>query len=496
MNTYQRPLPTPARLPSAVAATLPAMALIAFFLSGTALAQSNLDTRARIDLPNAPAPATQTGQPQNKSGATQPLQQRNTNPNPRGATGTPTSITPTPAQVGAQAQAGGLRPADLNNQGLVRDTASMDLLNSTQGQQNSQAQGNYGNLDRATSLPQGTIQRAWDRPAATPGQVAPGVVQFTWHPHLIMQIRVRDFMVTEIILPEWEAATDVYAGDATAIEATDMRKNVVAVRPIAAGIDTTLTIIGQSGNVYKFYVRSDGFNGAAIADLTVLVAASRGGRSFGGAQLAPGPQSNATAPGANPSPSPDAIPRNGFVRNASAMTGGITGTPAPALQTAALTGHTADYLRSINVRPEQVTFPYRMFERSPGDREIAPDRVFTDGVWTYLDYGTRGETVRRPVVYAVIDGVDSMVNTRTIGDRQQILVIEVTGTDFTLRNGQKVVCLTIERPDSPRTRNIEPVLSPAPPRADQTMYEKFFGSPKQAQAPGEIRPALDGTKQQ
>jgi hypothetical protein len=40
----------------------------------------------------------------------------------------------------------------------------------------------------------------------------------------------------------------------------------------------------------------------------------------------------------------------------------------------------------------------------------------------------------------LVDGVDTMVNTRTAGLRGNILIAEAVG-DFTLRNGNRIVCV-------------------------------------------------------
>ena len=67
-----------------------------------------------------------------------------------------------------------------------------------------------------------------------------------------------------------------------------------------------------------------------------------------------------------------------------------------------------------------------------GDKSISPSRVFTDGVFTWFDFGDRWDSSDLPAVYRVMDGVDTPVNTRIKGS---MLVAEASGA-FTLRNGQ------------------------------------------------------------
>jgi type IV secretory pathway VirB9-like protein len=82
----------------------------------------------------------------------------------------------------------------------------------------------------------------------------------------------------------------------------------------------------------------------------------------------------------------------------------------------------------------------RMFARNEADTDIAPERIFEDGIFTYFDFGDRSDSIARPVVHHLVDGVDTAVNTRTAGARGNILIAEAVG-DFSLRNGNRVVCV-------------------------------------------------------
>jgi type IV secretory pathway VirB9-like protein len=81
-----------------------------------------------------------------------------------------------------------------------------------------------------------------------------------------------------------------------------------------------------------------------------------------------------------------------------------------------------------------------MFEVNEGDRTIAPDYVYSDGVFTYFHFGTRAREIDLPVVFRVVDGVETRVNTRTAGRFGEVLIAEARG-DFTLRAGARAVCI-------------------------------------------------------
>jgi len=307
-----------------------------------------------------------------------------------------------------------------------------------------QSRGDFGELPRSTGIPLGMTQDAWTRPFQNmaPGQTAPGVVRFQWSPDLVMPIRLRDFMNTSIILPEWERVEDVYIGESYFMQAAIARPNVVLLRSSQSGIDSTVTILGASGNLYTFYVRSEAFNTRRITDVQVFVQAPA---QAGGSQWFRG--SNTAAPmtaGQASSGGTSAAPAQTPPDRLAAVSGGL-GQPVP--------GPTADGRVAPGGAPisqgdagdmlvprDRMIFDMEMFEVAEGDRVIAPDYVYSDGVFTYFHFGTRAREIDLPVVFRVVDGVETRVNTRTAGRFGEVLIAEARG-DFTLRAGARAVCV-------------------------------------------------------
>lgn len=284
-----------------------------------------------------------------------------------------------------------------------------------------QAQGNYGTMDRSLSVPMGTTQDAWNSPYKNmaQGQSAPGVVRFRWSQELQMPIRMREFMVTMIVLPDFEDVKDIYLGESMYFEAMKVRGNTVALRVAQAGIDTNLNILGSSGNLYSFYLRAEGYNTKSITDMTVFVDAApvNPGVWFKGSQTDQSSQlkSNTVQP----------------VQQMAATQQGSGQAEPGAVQGSNL------YIPSLDLK-----FVHKMYEVHPGDRAIAPEYVATDGRWTYFWYGDKAGMVDRPVVYRLVDGVEERVATRVIGAKGETLVAEAVG-EFVLRNGQKTVCIKV-----------------------------------------------------
>lgn len=72
-----------------------------------------------------------------------------------------------------------------------------------------------------------------------------------------------------------------------------------------------------------------------------------------------------------------------------------------------------------------------------GSENIAPIKVFDDGVFTYLEFGD--ENYELPAIYMVdSSGYEAMVNYRIV---EKYVVIEQIGSQFTLRSGADVVCV-------------------------------------------------------
>ena len=266
--------------------------------------------------------------------------------------------------------------------------------------------GDYGELLRRPSVPLGEVQRAWDRSAETDGLYRVG-----YSPDRIIKIRVRRLMTTTIVFPEWEEIGDIYLGDPHVFRAERTKPHVVVVDTQFAGADTSLTLTGEaSGNVYAFYLRAEDIASKTVPDVVVRVAADPPVKHRRLA-LMTGDEVNGA----------EAIP---------AVLNGETQSLLPDRETGL---NDPDFAEEIPVDLSKVSFKFSM----AGDSSIAPERVFSDGLFTYLDFGERWDASDLPAVYRVVDEVDTPVNVRYSG---HMIVVEATGS-LTLRNGFRYVCV-------------------------------------------------------
>jgi ComB9 competence protein len=291
------------------------------------------------------------------------------------------------------------------------------LIETTARQIEAQSRGDYGAMERWTQLPpgvvpSGSINRQFDHPSAARGQVQPFVVRFAWDPMLVMQLRTPVNLGTRIYLPDWERVQEpIWNTKPWSFEVARIAPSKLMVVGHAAGDDTMVTVVGASGNTYTFYVRAEGFNATTAPDAIAVVEASLPG---------PGPGNLAPRSSA-PMSSPLSLVPSSLAPNASFQA----------------------------LAAEPLDFSYRWYVRNDADRDIAPERIFRLGPYTYFDFGARAETMTKPAIYTVVDGVETLANVETKGERGQLIRVDTVESDFALKSGDRTVCVKYERAARP-----------------------------------------------
>ena len=298
------------------------------------------------------------------------------------------------------------------------------------------------NLSYLTSL--GMQQKAWNDPMQHlgEGQLKPGYSRYVWTPDVVLPIRLREGMMTLINLPAWELIEKVHIGSPESFGGEIAAPNslLLYADPTYIGVDSNLIIFGRSGNRYVFYLRSETYNTDRITNsvVDVLVGpkytpASAGGSlniSNGASVTAGGSGLQGNAPG-----------WSGVGGNS--LTAGGTQSPNIGLNTAG--NAPKNWLESIPVDPEKFRFDIDVFIPNPEDIDIAPERVWRDEIFTYIDLGPKAlNMTQRPIVNLIVQGSEVPVGSRARGPYSRLIVVEGIG-DMILRNGQKVVCLKLRR---------------------------------------------------
>ncbi|MBR7158675.1 MAG: TrbG/VirB9 family P-type conjugative transfer protein [Alphaproteobacteria bacterium] len=309
------------------------------------------------------------------------------------------------------------------------DPTTMDKIDSMI----EQSSGSYPPLDVNFMTSRGMLQKAWSEPMKNmgEGQTSPGYSRYSWAPEKVLPVRLRESMATLINFPAWEVIDSIWIGDTSSFvgEFPSPNSLLLFTQPGMIGVDSNLIVFGRSGNRYAFYLRSEGYNTDritnAVVDVIVPNAPSGSGVTGGVSSNTPGWVSGMRGSGMNP-----AIPGNSL-------------NPSAALNVAS--NAPKNWLEGIPTNPEKFRFDIEVYLPNPNDIDIAPERVWHDEIFTYIDFGPKAlAMLERPIVNLIVQDSEVPVGFRTRGPNGRLIIVEAVG-DMVLRNGQKIVCLKLRK---------------------------------------------------
>ena len=320
----------------------------------------------------------------------------------------------------------------------VSDLYAQATVNSLDQQAN-QSQGQYQpmNMDYMGMGSLGMTQSAWLDPLQNlgEGQSKPAYSKYYWSPELVLPVRLRTGMLTLINFPEWELLENVYIGDRSAFYGEITGPNTLLLYPAegstTVGVDTNVMVFGRSGNKYVFYVRSEGVNTERLTNSVIDIEVVDGqkksaGSGSGGSGV--GSRLNAS-------------------NYSNAGNKSVDSTFTRRLQK-------EDWIQSIPLDPTQMKFDIEVYVPNPEDVVIAPERVWRDDIFTYIDLGEKALSMtQRPIVTLIVERVETPVGFRAKGPNNRLIVVEGIG-DMVLRNGKRIVCLKLRRSDDAGMYNI------------------------------------------
>ena len=328
--------------------------------------------------------------------------------------------------------------AAFSQQMLPMDTEAAQLEDAM-----AQTAGEFDQMDLGYIHSLGMQQKAWNDPLSHmgEGQIKPGYSRYNWSPDVVLPIRLREGMMTLINLPAWELIEKVHIGSPESFGGEIAAPNslLLYADPSYIGVDCNMIVFGRSGNRYVFYLRSETYNTDKITQsvVDVLVGPRFTPADVGGSL---GQYNGASVTMSSASASGFSAP--GWSGNGTLAPGGRQN-PQIGLNTAS-TGP-KDWLASIPMDPESFRFDIDMYLPNPSDIDIAPDNVWRDNIFTYIDLGPKALTMtQRPIVNLIVEDTEVPVGFRTRGPNSRLIVVEGIG-DLVLRNGKKVICLKLRR---------------------------------------------------
>ena len=294
-----------------------------------------------------------------------------------------------------------------------------------------QSAGEFDQVDLSYIHTLGMQQKAWNNPMEHlgEGQTKPGYSRYNWMPDTVLPLRLREGMMTLVNLPAWELIEKVHIGSPESFGGEIVAPNslLLYADPNYIGVDSNMIIFGRSGNRYVFYLRSETFNTDKITQSVVDVLV--------------GPRWTPVSAGGQMG---DTKGASSMAASSSAGLSSVSGMTNPVGATT-VGGEPQDWLKTIPMDPESIRFDLDMFLPNPDDVDIAPDNIWRDNIFTYIDFGPKALTMtQRPVVSKLEQDVEVPVAQRTRGPNSRLIVVEAIG-DLVLRNGRKLICIKLRR---------------------------------------------------
>ena len=258
---------------------------------------------------------------------------------------------------------------------------------------------------------------AWDYPTANmaAGSSKPGYAQLQWSAGNVLPLKLRAGMATMVTLPNGEQISDVIVGDSSLFNVeTTQGSGTMFIQPNGSnqGRDTNMIVRGKSGNTYLFYLRGEPTNTDQVTYSQVDVVLD----------------------GNNTLPMVGATTTSGSMNS-------IFAKKSTASTTVGVDGEDYGWIKSMKIDPSEFRFDLDIFVPNPDDYVIAPERVWRDRIFTYIDFGDKVISMtQRPVVSLLVEGGESPVGFRTDGEDGRLLIVEAVG-DMILRSGQRIVCI-------------------------------------------------------
>ena len=301
-----------------------------------------------------------------------------------------------------------------------------------------QSQGQYMpmNMGYAGFNSLGMIQSAWLDPMQNlgEGQSKPAYSKYYWSPDLVLPIRLREGMMTLINFPNWELIEDIYIGDNATFDGQISGPNTLLLYPrkgANVGVDTNVIVFGRSGNKYVFYVKSEGVNTERLTNSIIDIDVIDGPSGSGGAGAASARMSS--------------MGGGLGVKASHYNRGGSSGMSVDSTFTKRF--QMADWIKNIPLDPSKFRFDIEVYVPNPDDVVIAPERVWRDDIFTYIDLGEKAlNMTQRPIVTLIVERIEVPVGFRTKGPNNRLIIVEGIG-DMVMRNGKRIVCLKMRRSD-------------------------------------------------
>lgn len=245
------------------------------------------------------------------------------------------------------------------------------------------------------------------------------------------KIRTRANMTTTFIFDNDKIASATL-GDSIGFELKELGtnkydlSNIITIKPKLVGIDTNLTIIGESGNVYTFYVFSTDYKNRRNPAFLVFISETRKVGKIKVENLEEKAKKE----------------QEKIFQKLIAQNNSDPNIIEEETENEIIIG---DTINKIKIKKNEIVRGYMQYPKrnwygkvSKESIKLQAKEIFHDKKWTYFKFDRELATSKFPAIFRVIDGYDNPMNSRIVGD---YLIVETIADKWTMRIGDEWVCV-------------------------------------------------------
>ncbi|GAA9997377.1 hypothetical protein VN1064_07190 [Helicobacter pylori] len=242
------------------------------------------------------------------------------------------------------------------------------------------------------------------------------------------KIRLRYAMATLLFFSK--PISDFVLGDKVGFDAKILESNdrILLIKPLQIGVDSNISVIDNEGKIFSFYVFSTTFTSSKHPNLQVFIEDKN---YYSDAFMKPQNKENTL----------EKAPTNNKPLKEEKEE-----TKEKEEETITI----GDNTNAMKIVKKDIQKGYRALKSSQrkwyclwicskkSKLSLMPEEIFNDKQFTYFKFDKKLALSKFPVIYKVVDGYDSPVNTRIVGD---YIIAEDVSAKWTLRSGKDYLCI-------------------------------------------------------
>ncbi|GAA7471759.1 hypothetical protein ID1076_02040 [Helicobacter pylori] len=247
------------------------------------------------------------------------------------------------------------------------------------------------------------------------------------------KIRLRYAMATLLFFSK--PISDFVLGDKVGFDAKILESNdrILLIKPLQIGVDSNISVIDNEGKIFSFYVFSTTFTSSKHPNLQVFIDDKN---YYSNAFLKPQKENKEN--------------KENTLENAPTNNKPLKEEKEETKEKEEETITIGDNTNAMKIVKKDIQKGYRALKSSQrkwyclgicskkSKLSLMPEEIFNDKQFTYFKFDKKLALSKFPVIYKVVDGYDSPVNTRIVGD---YIIAEDVSAKWTLRLGKDYLCI-------------------------------------------------------